>query len=122
MRQKSSGVTLAVVGGNADIFSMKRFWTGLSLYVALIATAPLHAAYAQDLLSPPPQILPPPPAAPPPPRIEVPRVPQMGEVPQAPKAALQRRKSFDRRVTDCIHQGAGLGPNERSAYSRACAN
>lgn len=84
--------------------------------------AAVSGASAQDMLSPPPQILPQPPAAPPPPRIEVPRVPQMGDVPSTPKAQLQWRKSFDRRVTDCIHEGAGLGPNERSAYSRACAN
>lgn len=102
------------------MFAMNGFGIAASLAVALTLIAPASVGMAQDMLSPPPQILPPPPAAPPPPRIEVPRVPQMGEVPATPKAALPRRKSFDRRVTDCIHEGAGLGPNERSAYSRSC--
>ncbi|HEY8337552.1 MAG TPA: hypothetical protein VIQ05_27465 [Tardiphaga sp.] len=69
-------------------------------------------------------LLPPPPAPPPPPRIEVPVVPQLDSLPTAPKAQLQSRGSFGDRVTGCLQDGAaaGLGPNERAAYSRSCAN
>lgn len=77
-----------------------------------------------DFSSPPPNILPPPPPPPPPPKIEVPRVPRMDEIPSQPKAALPTRSSFKARITRCIEEGAamGLSPNERAAYSRACAN
>lgn len=101
---------------------MMSFRTVTWLALATTLATPIVSARAQDMLSPPPQILPPPPPAPPPPRIEVPRVPQMDETPTTPKAALQRRKFFDKRVTDCIHEGGGLSPNERAAYTRACAN
>ncbi len=81
-------------------------------------------AQAQDFTSPPPNILPPPPPPPPPPPIFVPKVPQMDEIPTQPKAALPRRGSFNERMSRCIAEGAamGLSPNERAAYSRACAN
>jgi hypothetical protein len=89
-----------------------------------VCLAGMPVAHAQDPTSPPPNILPPPPPAPPPPRIEVPRVPKMDEIPRSPRAALPRRGSFDARVQRCIEEGAaaGLGPNERAAYSRACVN
>jgi hypothetical protein len=99
---------------------MKHVRTAITLAIAL-TIASVTSSFAQDFVTPAPQILPPPPPAPPPPRFEVPRVPQMDEVPSSPKAALPRRKSFDKRVTDCIQEGTG-GPNERAAYSRACAN
>jgi hypothetical protein len=69
-------------------------------------------------------LLPPPPAPPPPPRIEVPVVPQLDTLPTAPKAQIESRGSFGDRVTGCLQDGAagGLGPNERAAYSRSCAN
>jgi hypothetical protein len=96
----------------------------LALSIAVLAlVAPAHA---QDpfVLSPQPNLLPPPPPPPPPPRIEVPKIPQMDEVPRSPRAALPRRKSFNNRIQSCIEEGAamGLGPNERAAYSRSCAN
>ena len=93
----------------------------LSIFVTL---GGVPAALAQDPSLPNPTLLPPPPPPPPPPKIEVPRVPKMDEIPASPKAPLQRRGSFSDRVQGCIEEGApmGLGPNERAAYSRACAN
>ena len=90
----------------------------------ILSLASVPPAMAQDPTSPPPNLLPPPPPPPPPPRIEVPRIPKMDEIPTSPRAALPRQKSFDRRIQDCIAEGAaaGLNPNERAAYSRACAN
>jgi|UPI0004B5F1F3 hypothetical protein len=101
------------------------FLTGLAVAGAASGALTMLPAQAQDLSSPPPVILPPaPPPPPPPPRIEVPRVPQMDEIPPPPRAALPRRSSFKQRISRCIDEGAamGLGPNERAAYSRACAN
>ncbi len=90
----------------------------------MLSIAAALPAFAQDFVTPPPNILPPPPPAPPPPKIEVPKIPKMGEIPTSPKAALPRRGSFGDRVRGCIEEGAaaGLGPNEQAAYSRACAN
>ncbi len=64
--------------------------------------------------------LPPPP---PPPKIEVPVVPKVDELPQR-NYVPPPRPSFGDRVTTCLEQGAaaGLGPSDRAAYSRACAN
>lgn len=96
---------------------------GIAAFAALFAqgTSVIHA---QDLVTPPPNILPPPPPPPPPPAIFVPKVPQMDEIPAQPKAALPQRGSFNQRMKNCLAEAAamGLGPNERAAYSRACAN
>jgi hypothetical protein len=48
----------------------------------------------------------------------------MDAVPALPKVSKPRRGSFDKRVRRCIEEAAaaGLGPNERAAYTRACAN
>src|SRR4051794_19964343 len=103
---------------------MKNLAVVAVLMLSIAAGVPAaQMANAQDLTSPPPNILPPPPPPPPPPKIEIPKVPQMDEIPTSPKAALPRRGSYSDRVTQCIHEGAaaGLGPNERTAYSRACA-
>lgn len=81
------------------------------------------------------------PAPLPPPPITVPSVPQMNSPPRfelqnttpsrvdqdtyvAPKVRRQRRDSFSDSVARCLDEGAamGLGPNERAAYSRVCAN
>lgn len=93
------------------------------MLVALSAMLALPAA-AQDLIPPPATALPPPPPPPPPPVIEVPKVPKMDEMPASPKAALPQRGSFGERMSRCMDEAAaaGLGPNERAAYSRACAN
>jgi hypothetical protein len=58
----------------------------------------------------------------PPPKIEVPVVPKMDELPR--QAQPSPRPSFSDRITTCLQEGAaaGLGPNDRAAYSRACAN
>jgi hypothetical protein len=69
------------------------------------------------------QFNPPMPAPPPPPKIEVPVVPQM-DAPPTPNYAPAPRPSFGDRITKCLDDAAasGLGPNERAAYSRNCAN
>jgi hypothetical protein len=106
-------------------YGRSKFWLGVAAAALLILSlAGAPPALAQDPTSPPPNILPPPPPPIPPPRIEVPRIPKMDEIPTSPRAALPRQKSFDRRVQECIAEGAaaGLNPNERAAYSRACVN
>ena len=64
--------------------------------------------------------LPPPP---PPPRIEVPVVPKLDE-PSRPVQQVAPRESFSDRIIRCLDEAAaaGLGPADRAAYSRACAN
>lgn len=93
----------------------------LLIICALAAAAP---GLAQAQIPPGASPLSPPPLpAPPPPKIEVPVVPQMDAAPQRPSAQVGR-KSFHDRVVDCLDEGAaaGLGPNQRATYSRACAN
>jgi len=94
--------------------------------IILIAGALLQAtaAFAQvppgtSPLSPP---LPPPP---PPPKIEVPSIPKMDALPSRNYVKPSTgNNSFGDRVTKCLDDGAaaGMGPNERSTYSRNCAN
>ncbi len=77
------------------------------------------------------QILPPgssqfnplPPAPPPSPKIEAPVVPQM-DAPPTLNFTSTPRPSFSDRINTCLDEGAasGLGPNERAAFSRSCAN
>lgn len=64
--------------------------------------------------------LPPPPA---PPKMDAPVVPQL-DAPARPNYAPAPRPSFGERVSKCLDDAAasGLGPNERAAYSRGCAN
>jgi hypothetical protein len=66
----------------------------------------------------------PPPPAPPPPKIEVPAIPQMDAPPSQPRVQGSPRGSFSDRISKCLDDAAaaGLGPNERAAYSRGCAN
>ena len=66
---------------------------------------------------------PPLPPPPPPPKIEVPVVPQM-DAPPRQNYAPAPRPSFSDRINKCLDDAAasGLGPNERAAYSRSCAN
>ncbi|GAA3851648.1 hypothetical protein AFIC_001358 [[Pseudomonas] carboxydohydrogena] len=111
--------------------------------ICLLCVAPLGAtAFAQVYTTPGGRaVLPPPPAPPPPPAITVPQVPTMNSPPpfalqnttpgyvhegKPPAQVLkpQRRESFDRRISRCLDEGAamGLGPGERSAYSRNCAH
>ena len=101
----------------------------IALSVAAALTFASHAraqnpAGIPDTIPINPNLFAPPPPPPPPPRIEIPKVPQMGDVPASPKIVQPRRRPFDERVTRCIEEAvaAGLGPNERAAYSRACVN
>src|ERR1700761_6169416 len=66
---------------------------------------------------------PPLPPPPPSPKIEVPKIPQM-DAPASQNYLPAPRPSFGDRVTTCLEEGAaaGLGPADRAAYSRACAN
>jgi hypothetical protein len=100
---------------------MKKLVAAIALLSFAICVAGPQAAEAHDPTAPPPMIVPPPP---PPPPMDIPKIPKMGELPTSPKAAAPSpRGSFDQRMHDCTVEGAakGLGPNERSAYSRACA-
>lgn len=65
--------------------------------------------------------LPPPPQVP---KIEVPAIPQMDAPPSPPRVQGLQRGSFSDRINKCLDDAAaaGLGPSERAAYSRACAN
>jgi hypothetical protein len=83
------------------------------------------AAYAQlpntlpggSLFNPPP--LPPLPQ----PKIEAPVVPKLDAPPSYDYRPVPR-PSFSDRVSRCLDEGAaaGLGPADRAAYSRSCAN
>ena len=66
---------------------------------------------------------PPLPAPPPPPNMAPPVIPQM-DAPARQNYAPAPRPSFGDRVTKCLDDAAagGLGPNDRAAYSRGCAN
>ena len=92
----------------------------LSVVLALVIPCVVDTAAAQDL-GPIPNILPPPP--PPSPPIYVPQVPTFDQ-PQAPMAQPSDKSSFGDRVLRCLDDAAaaGLSPNDRAAYSRACAN
>jgi len=90
------------------------------LAVTLIAA---DAASAQFIPPGGSQFNPPPPQPPPPPKIEVPKIPQMDEVPRQ-SYQPPPRPSFGDRVSTCLDEAAasGLGPAERQVYARACAN
>jgi len=51
-------------------------------------------------------------------------IPKMGESLPVPQVKGLQRGSFGDRIGKCLEDGAaaGLGPSERSAYSRGCAN
>jgi hypothetical protein len=102
--------------------SMERPPIFLLLAGALLAG---QGAYAQtpnnllggSLLSPPlPRPLPPP-------KITVPVVPKL-DAPLQYDYRPAPRPSFSDRVVRCLEEGAvaGLGPADRAAYSRSCAN
>jgi hypothetical protein len=111
------------------------------LGVALSVSTGAGSAFAQVYHTPSGSLVVPPPPRPAPPAITVPTVPQMDSPPpfalgntspglvetnQTPNVNLKplsRRKSYSHRVTRCLQEGAalGLGPGERSAYSRTCA-
>jgi hypothetical protein len=94
--------------------------------IILIASALLQATSAMAQLPPGTNSLTaplPPPL--PPPKIEIPKIPKMDELPSRNYVSPSAGKpSFGDRVTKCLDDGAaaGMGPNERSTYSRNCAN
>jgi hypothetical protein len=98
---------------------------GLSVPVCAVILALCVASASHAQLIPPggSQFNPPLPPPPPPPKIEAPVVPQM-DAPLSQNYAPAPRPSFGDRINRCLDEGAasGLGPNERAAYSRACAN
>ena len=111
---------LEMIRAHHDMTSMtKDLLKSLAIFV-LLAAPP---AAAQILPPGGALLVPPAPPAPPPPSMAVPVVPQLGELPSTSPAPRGRR-SFGDRITDCLHEGAaaGLGPNDRAAYSRGCAN
>jgi len=97
-----------------------------SLIYCVVVILALVAQGASAQIIPPGSspYLPPPPPPPPPPKIEVPAIPKMDELPKRSYAPIAPQKSFGERVTKCLDDAAasGLGPNERSTYSRNCAN
>jgi hypothetical protein len=90
----------------------------------LVALVVVNTASAQILPPGASQFSPPPLPPPPPPKIEVPVVPQMDAPPSQPTVLPSERGSFGDRINSCLDEGAaaGLGPGERAAYSRSCAN
>ena len=56
------------------------------------------------------------------PSMDIPKLPKMDELPSR-NYAPSPKPSFGDRVTKCLDDGAaaGMGPNERSTYSRNCA-
>jgi hypothetical protein len=90
----------------------------------LFALVVVNTASAQMLPPGASQFNPPPLSPPPPPKIEVPVVPQMDAPPSQPTVAPSERASFGDRINSCLDDAAaaGLGPSERAAYSRSCAN
>jgi len=95
--------------------------SGLALTLALFAVG---AAAQQVIISPGGSQFQPPPLPPPTPNVPVPVTPMFGPRPQQNYVPASPPPSFSDRVVGCLQQGAaaGLGPNERAAYSRACAN
>lgn len=103
---------------------MKRIARCLLVFALIAAPG---AALAQLVPGQVPTVtLPPPPPPPPPPPVVVPTVPQLDAPAPTPRAQLptRSRRSFGDRITDCLTDGnaAQLSPNDRAAYSRACAN
>jgi hypothetical protein len=97
-----------------------------SIILCAVAAALIFpgAASAQQVIPPGgSQFNPPLPPPPPPPKIEVPVIPQM-DVPPRQSYAPAPRPSFGDRINRCLDDAAasGLGPHERAAYSRSCAN
>jgi hypothetical protein len=102
---------------------MKQLSIVICALIAVLAAG--NAASAQQIIPPgSSQFNPPPPPPPPSPKIEVPVVPQIDAPPSQPQVRASGRGSFSDRISRCLDEGAaaGLGPNERAAYSRSCAN
>ena len=102
--------------------SMKR--SSIPVAAVLWALMAVNTAFAQSIPPGGSQFNPPLPPPPPPPKIEVPAIPKMDATLPVPKVQGLQRGSFGDRIGKCLDEAAagGLGPNERAAYSRACAN
>jgi len=91
--------------------------------VAMLAV--VDAVGAQQFYPPAPgasQFAPPVPK-PPDLKITIPVVPKMDELPNRNYVPTSPRPSFGERTSRCLDAGAaaGLGPNQRAAFSRSCA-
>jgi hypothetical protein len=97
----------------------------LSIICAVMVVLFIGDAASAQVVIPPggSQFNPPLPPPPPPPKIEVPVVPQM-DAPMSPTYQPPPRRSFSDRMRSCLDEAAagGLGPGEREAYARSCAN
>jgi len=99
---------------------MKHF----SIIITVAAALAFGSAASAQMLPPgTSQFNPLPPPPPPSPKIEAPVVPQM-DAPLTQNYTSTPGPSFSDRITSCLDEGAaaGLGPNERAAFSRSCAN
>jgi hypothetical protein len=111
---------LAVARRRNDIFSMKKRSIAACLVAAMLVG--LGTASAQVMI--PPGASPYSPQPPlPGPKIQVPVVPKLDELPSYNYLPTPR-PSFSDKITTCLQEGAaaGLGPGDREAYSRSCAN
>jgi hypothetical protein len=101
---------------------MKRLPIVMCAAWVLLAGPAVHAQSPNSLVGGS-QFNPPPPPPPPSPKIEVPVVPRM-DAPLRQDYLPPPRPSFSDRVARCLDEGAaaGLGPADRAAYSRICAN
>jgi hypothetical protein len=96
----------------------------LSIIVTVAAVLAFGGVASAQMIPPGwSQFNPPLPPPPPSPRIEAPVVPKM-DAPLRQNYQSTPRPSFSDRISTCLDQGAaaGLGPADRAAYSRACAN
>ena len=117
-----AALILDVVRDRDNMGPMRHRSIPFAVLVAVVAA--LSPVFAQVIGVPGnPALITPLPPAPPPPRIEVPVVPQLGDLPRQQNVP-QARRSFSDRITDCLQDGAaaGLTPSDRATYSRACAN
>jgi hypothetical protein len=96
----------------------------LCVGAVIAALVVVSTASAQMLAPGASQFNPPPLPPPPPPKMDVPVVPQMDAPPSQPTVLPPGRGSFGDRINSCLDDAAaaGLGPGERAAYSRSCAN
>ncbi|WP_298255346.1 hypothetical protein [Bradyrhizobium sp.] len=88
--------------------------TAVALGVGRVSAQIIPPAGRPIIPSPPPL---------PGPKIQVPVVPKMDELPSR-NYVPGPRPSFSDKITTCLEEGAaaGLGPADRAAYARACAN
>ena len=95
------------------------------IIICAMTAALIFAGAASAQVIPPggSQYNPPLPPPLPPPKIEPPVIPQI-DTPIRQNNQPAPRPSFSDRVNSCLDEAAagGLGPNERAAYSRSCAN